>query len=805
MSLVATLRHSVRRLLGRRWTPSRLDWPPERAEPLLRFPVVAAQLELHYVENNAKGFESICADARLTLERLPAVRQRQYRFMLLALEGNMHLRARKSDEAVAAYRQAIAEVAPRLQGILVDIDVKDTRNQTFFSVVLALLYANLGDILSGDKEKTDQATAEYQRAIRLLPGMSYIRQRLAEHYSRHGKWDEALEAYRDLYRCVPSEENAEHLLANLASVYCEQARALKDESRYGEALQVLRQAAAEVGSKQVGWQGRIHFLRAECLVGLGRTGDALTAYAESGACYERAKLFPSASYLSETGADLHAKSSADRLARKMYEAALAYADQITADPDLGEEPKTTRTRRGRLCAKLFLLALARGDDAEADRMFAAARDAVPPEEWWNPYERIVTQAGKLLDRDDLAAALKCRLTELVWSAGDERARREMIIALRALYDKSERLITWDYQVAFRSPDYPTLNVMTPIAIEIDAETLRRCGDQGEIETTYGPAMRERVQQAYGIAIPGVRYRENATDLSTGAYSIMIHEIPVVTGTVRPERFAYVGPESGLTKLGLKVDDATLAPFAGEGYWVDAAAAEKLRAAGHTLWKPLDYLLRHVEAIVVANLVEFVGHQEVQNLLERAGLIATDRYDELLYRESGRHIDVFSNVVRCLVAERVPMTSFAEVHRLFLDGLERRQPVHEIVTTIRAAEVVRDRLWGNDATYAHYQLGPNILRHIDAAQCGPGQRVLAFEPEVIQEILTAIRDQIGDRDRAAIVVPGGPRRALARALVEIEFPDVPVLSLRELRPGLWEHVAGTIDVVAANPLVPAKVP
>ncbi len=68
---------------------------------------------------------------------------------------------------------------------------------------------------------------------------------------------------------------------------------------------------------------------------------------------------------------------------------------------------------------------------------------------------------------------------------------------------------------------------------------------------------------------------------------------------------------------------------------------------------IDNAFYHLERILEENLVEFLGHQEVQNFLERS-LLVKPTIEDIAEKEHYSHIDILSVVLRALVLERVPL-------------------------------------------------------------------------------------------------------------------------------------------------------
>jgi len=92
------------------------------------------------------------------------------------------------------------------------------------------------------------------------------------------------------------------------------------------------------------------------------------------------------------------------------------------------------------------------------------------------------------------------------------------------------------------------------------------------------------------------------------------------------------------------------------------------------------------------------------------------------------------------------------------------------------------------------LGPRFEAELsNAIHRGNSVAVLAMEPQSCQDALTAVRNHVESRHHAAIVVNNAEVRPFVRRLIELEFPDIPVLSWRELRHGLKVHKDALIDL------------
>src|SRR5262249_46368265 len=144
---------------------------------------------------------------------------------------------------------------------------------------------------------------------------------------------------------------------------------------------------------------------------------------------------------------------------------------------------------------------------------------------------------------------------------------------------------------------------------------------------------------------------------------------------------------------------------------------------------------------------------------------------------------FCDVIRLLLAEMVPVRDLRAVAERYLT-LVPSKPVIEVTEELRMLDSIRPRLPGNAPGKAIYRLSKELTKEIETGLVHHGSSVvLALEPTTCQEILSAVRTEVGSRpsdvDGTPLVVEDPELRFFVRLLIELEFPDVSVLCDREL--------------------------
>lgn len=369
----------------------------------------------------------------------------------------------------------------------------------------------------------------------------------------------------------------------------------------------------------------------------------------------------------------------------------------------------------------------------------------------------------------------------------EALKRAQDVATGEKYQKDiERLSRKrDFTLSYGERAIDWLHVVTPIAVEVAEDLIAYTegstkGTLSDELSRHVAEMRERIHTEFGLSIPGVRFRGNEGDLPNGTYIIMIMEIPVATGSIAVNQRFFSGTSDELSRLGVSGVAASNPLLTdGAGFWIHQDDWEKVESAGLELWDIIEYPIRHLEAVTQRNLVEFLGHQEVLGTVE-IGL--PDRLEQL--RTSPARLTALTTVCRGLVAEGVPITPLGEVYEAFERRYSEQADLLNIVESIRSLPAFRSRLPGNDPRYSILELGSSWEAEIRNAVYQFGSHsLLAIEPEPCQRALSAFRGGVGGQQNVVAVVDDPELRPFVRLLIEIEFPNIPVLSRQELRSDL----------------------
>lgn len=335
-----------------------------------------------------------------------------------------------------------------------------------------------------------------------------------------------------------------------------------------------------------------------------------------------------------------------------------------------------------------------------------------------------------------------------------------------------------------------LPVVTPVALEVAGNLIplvEGTADNNKFLGEMVPMMRDGLFYELGVKFPGIRVRGNESDLPEGTYIIMINEIPIVSGNVSLDKVLVNDTVDRLTLLNIQGEEAVNPANGSECAWIPAQYASIAEQAGLTTWDAAGYMVLHLSSVLRKNAAEFVGIQEVQNMLEQLEQAFPALVKEVVPKAVS-HFQL-TDILRRLVEEEISVRDL----RSILQALAEWGQVEN--DTVMLTEYVRNALkryishkytrGGN--TLVVYLLDPQIEETVRSSiQHTQSGSYLALEPEVTQEVLTAVRNEVGNLPPTAqnpVILTTMEIRRYFRKLVELEFPHLAVLSYQELSPDM----------------------
>lgn len=328
---------------------------------------------------------------------------------------------------------------------------------------------------------------------------------------------------------------------------------------------------------------------------------------------------------------------------------------------------------------------------------------------------------------------------------------------------------------------------SPVALELSVELLALArADDDRFAREALPALRARLWYDLGVRIPPIAIRGRPT--ASGAWSLLVDEIPVASGRATAEEAVVLVPPDELALVGI---DAVpeLDPLTGRAVSrIDARDAARAAGLG-TVRSPLDRVLAEVAWALSRAVHQLVGVQEAQVLLD-----SLEPSAPALVREATRQVPpaVLAEVLRRLVEEGVSVRPLRTILEALLEAGPQRGPAALAEAARRALRRHIGHRCAGDGPLQALLLDPRAEEAVREALAG---ETLALDPRVAAGLLEALSAEVRGLEAPPVVLASPDIRRALSGLLTPRFPRVPVLSFEELPPELPVRPVGRLALAA----------
>ena len=291
------------------------------------------------------------------------------------------------------------------------------------------------------------------------------------------------------------------------------------------------------------------------------------------------------------------------------------------------------------------------------------------------------------------------------------------------------------------------------------------------------SVRRKLSQELGFLVPSVHIRDNL-DLVPHGYRISLMGVPMGEAEIHTERMLAIDPgRVHGTINGIATRDPA---FGLDAVWIEPGLREHAQTLGYTVVDPATVIATHLSHILQNHAHELIGHQDVQQLLDRLAQQTPKLVEDLVPKRLS--LGAVVKVVQNLLAERVPIRNFRGIVESLAEHAGQSQDPGVLAAAVRVT------------------LGRQIVQEI--AGLGSEVPVITLAPDLEQILLQSLQ---GGGPAGAAVEPGLADRlqqSVAEAARRQEAAGEPAVLLVSpaLRPWLSRfvrHVAQNLHVLAYN--------
>ncbi len=284
----------------------------------------------------------------------------------------------------------------------------------------------------------------------------------------------------------------------------------------------------------------------------------------------------------------------------------------------------------------------------------------------------------------------------------------------------------------------------------------------------------------GVIVPSLHLRDNL-QLKPGEYRVLIKGNAMATGEILIDHFLAMNP--GDAKNEIQGVETVEPAFNLPAIWIPEAQKEEAMLAGYTVVDPSTVIATHLTEVFRRNLSEFLGRQEVQDLLDTLAKRAPKAVENLV--PNILQLGVIQKVLQNLISEGVSirdMLSIVETLADYGSAIHDPSQLTEYVRARMSRTIIRPYL-DSEGTLPIITLSPQIDEILTAGIRSTEQGgYLALDPNQAQGIIKAINSCT----EQAVTTDGQPvllttpqiRPHLAQLMIRF-LPNLPVISQAEI--------------------------
>src|SRR6202046_1908047 len=291
-------------------------------------------------------------------------------------------------------------------------------------------------------------------------------------------------------------------------------------------------------------------------------------------------------------------------------------------------------------------------------------------------------------------------------------------------------------------------------------------------------VRKKLSEEIGFLVQPVHIRDNL-ELGPNSYRITVLGAPVGESEIFPDRELAINPGQ---VSGTLPGTATKDPAFGlDAVWIDKSRRDQAQAQGYTVVDASSVIATHLSHLLQSHAHELLGHEEVQQLLNRLGERAPKVVEDLI--PNSLLWSVLVEVMQQLLQERVPIRNLRTICETLAELAPKTQDPAVLVAAVRVAlgRSIVQNIGGLREELPVITLDPSLEQVLQDSMAGrtdsPG-----FEPgladKIQQTLIDRTRRQEAAGEPAVLLVAPKIRPGVAR-LMRYASPTLSVLAYNEI--------------------------
>jgi flagellar biosynthesis protein FlhA len=293
-------------------------------------------------------------------------------------------------------------------------------------------------------------------------------------------------------------------------------------------------------------------------------------------------------------------------------------------------------------------------------------------------------------------------------------------------------------------------------------------------------VRKKLSEELGFLVQPVHIRDNL-ELGPNSYRITIMGASAGESEVFPDRELAINPgQVSGTLVGTGTKDPA---FGLDAVWIDKVRREQAQSQGYTVVDASSVIATHLSHLLQTHAHELLGHEEVQQLLNRLGKAAPKLVEDLVPKILPMSVVV--KVLQQLLQERVPIRNMRTVCEALAEIAPKTQDPQHLVAGVRVAlgRSIVQGIGGLRPELPVITLDPALEQVLqDSMAAGTPDGGPGFEPGLADRIQRVLADTTRRQEAAgepAVLLVASKIRPWVAKLVRHSTPSLSVLAYNEI--------------------------
>ncbi len=304
-------------------------------------------------------------------------------------------------------------------------------------------------------------------------------------------------------------------------------------------------------------------------------------------------------------------------------------------------------------------------------------------------------------------------------------------------------------------------------------------------------VRKKLSQELGFLIPSVHIRDNL-DLAPNAYRLSLMGVPVGEAEIQPEHDMAINPGQ---VFGSIPGTATTDPAFGlEAVWIEASQRDQAQSLGYTVVDASTVVATHLSHILQSHADELLGHEEVQQLLDKLSKSAPKLVEDLVPKQLS--LATVLKVLQSLLQEHISIRDMRTIAETLAEHAPISQDAGVLTAAVRVAlgRSIVQQISGMGAELSVLTLEPSLEQILHQTLQGGAESAGGLEPRLAENLHKSLIEETQRQEaagRPAVLLVSQAVRTLLARFVRHSIPGLHVLAFNEIPDNKQVKIMGTV--------------